>query len=391
MFRRQGHTSAALRRCAGWLLAPALVLASAPIVTFAASQPVPPSNLCIEGSGTCGTVPVQSNKGKKWHPGHYMLMFVSDSKKSRQSVRFGYYDQIASSTTIEGAAIYVRWNELETTRGNYTAGIAYLQAEINKLKSLTVPKRLYLRLFPSAWGTPGDCSVYPTYIVDMGGCAATNHGSYPAFWKPEIADRYIALLQALGAAFDEEPYLETVWPIQETATGGNPEGFNLEAYDTQLRRIALAASQAFKKTSVVMSVNFLGTQARVDSFIAYLGSIDVGVGGPDSCPDCDTPSYSTVQGLSGGVDYRGKIPIQWSVEASEMGFDAVGRDGGYTAQQIYDWNNDVIRASHVLWVRNTSTGTDAQRWTTGILPVINAHALEHTSCPVNYTQGCDRN
>jgi hypothetical protein len=323
----------------------------------------------------------------KWNPGHYMQLFLNQSTPAWQQKRFGYYDEIASNANIEGVVLFVRWRELETALGSYAAGIGYLERELEKLKSLAAPKRLYVRMAPQYYGTSGaQCdSYFPDYILDLGGCAASSSGSIAAFWNPTITNRYIALLQALAAAFDSEPYFEGIWPIRETATGRNPErGFDWSAFDTQLRRIALAARTAFTRTNVVMSVNYLESQARTDRFVEYLYKIGVGVGGPDTAPTVGIWSYKTLQGHSGGVDYRGRIPIHWSVEASELGYDGVGPPGGYTATEIMDFADRTLRTSHLFWARNDTVGTPAQRWHTGILAVINSRPLTHTRCPAVY-------
>jgi hypothetical protein len=112
----------------------------------------------------------------KWSPGHYMLPTLQESKKANQSLRFGYYDAIASNTAVKGSVVYVKWGDIETTNGNYTAGIAYLQAEINKLKGLAVPKRLWVRLTQQAYGANPSCNnteYWPAYVTAMGGCAVT--------------------------------------------------------------------------------------------------------------------------------------------------------------------------------------------------------------------------
>ncbi|KKM20424.1 hypothetical protein LCGC14_1645650, partial [marine sediment metagenome] len=78
---------------------------------------------------------------KKWHPGFYMQISKGFHEQT-QSNRFNQYDTIASNTDVTGIMSSWRWSVLEgNTQGDYTAGLAELQAEIDYCKNLAVPKR----------------------------------------------------------------------------------------------------------------------------------------------------------------------------------------------------------------------------------------------------------
>jgi hypothetical protein len=203
-------------------------------------------------------------------------------------------------------------------------------------------------------------------------------------------------MQALAKAFDNDPYFEGIAPIRETSAGPVKGNFSLDALYTQWRRLAAATASAFAKSNVVFFVNGMGGQKNVDSFIAYLYPLQVGVGAPDTCglDLCGEHRLNivrTLAGLSGGTDYRGKMPIIWSVEGTELGLGKIGPSGGYTAQEIYDIVTSEPQTSHMLWSRLMYTGTPAQKWDPGMLNVINSKPLKHVSCPKVYTQGCTTN
>jgi hypothetical protein len=99
------------------------------------------------------------------------------------------------------------------------------------------------------------------------------------------------------------------------------------------------------------------------------------------------PADGYITGAVGGRDYRALVPIVCSVEESEMGYGSVGRSGGYTAVEIYNYVNTVMRASHMLWTYNlcpSPPATAAQKWPTGILPVINGSPLTYTQRRTNW-------
>ena len=326
---------------------------------------------------------------------------MQTDQNATQAQRFSYYDAIGSNRNIAGVTIGLRWADLEGAQGDYSKGIALISATLDRLKSLPAPKRLFIRMHPMCYGE--NCSddkhlarYYPAYVVKMDGAGAITSGTMAAFWNPAVNDRYIALMQAIAKAFDNDPYFEGIAPIRETSAGPVNKNFTIDALYAQWRRLAAASAAAFVKSNVVFFVNGMGGQKNVDDFIAYLYPLKVGVGAPDTCSLelCGASrlnSVRTLTGLSGGVDYRGKMPIIWSVEGTELGLAKFGVAGGYTAQQVFDIVNTEPRTSHMLWSRIMYTGTDAQKWDPGMLAVINAKPLKHTSCPQIYTQGCTTN
>jgi hypothetical protein len=342
-------------------------------------------------SATPNAVPL-----KKWHPGHYMQITRGNADLV-QSTRFGYYDAIASDTHVIGVVVPFRWSQLEgASAGDYAAGIATIQAEVNKLKGLAVPKRLFIRLMDFHYGGSGGVSNYfPAYVSGTYTYQGTNGVGW-CRWDSTAMDHYIAMLSAYAAAFDDEPYFEGLYLNRESAAAlgsTTPCGYTGAAYDSSYRRMVAAEVAVFKKSNVIESINYLVSQSTTNSHIAYLSSVQAGMGGPDVLPTaCTTQTpyaYNTLTGTSGGHDYRSEIPVLYSVEASEMG----GVLGNCTIDQLRDYANDTLQASHVFWDRNTFSGSASQQWSGGILPYIQtgANALTHTSCPSIYTQGCDTN
>lgn len=301
-----------------------------------------------------------------------------------QSTRFGYYDAIANNTDIVGVVVPFRWNMLEGAQGDYSAGIAALQAEIQYLKNLAVPKRLYLRIIDMGYNQAAS-SIFPTYVLNSGATISTPTSSIWRKWNSTYMDWYINMVTAYAAAFDNEPFFEGFYLIRETALnwGGAtpPPDYNVGDYDTQLRRLALAAKTAWTKTSVVMPANFMGGQSVMDAHVAYLASIAAGVGGPDVLPPphAGTHMYNTLTGASGGHDYRGEIPVQCSIEASELG----GSIGSWTPAELFAFANDTLRTSHLFWQRNYHAGTAEQQWP-AIMTFIASNPLTHTNPPTVY-------
>ena len=339
----------------------------------------------ITATGNLGVV-----SGKKWHPGHYMQILRSNSQ-TVQSVRFGYYDLIASETALQGVVVPFRWAQLEGAKGDYSAGITLVQSEIDYLKALTVPKRLIIRINDHAFGESFE-NTFPAYMNTEGMLYDQGFAIAWKRWNSTAMGYFIDMWEAYATEFDDEPYLESIYLYRETATGGvNPPDYSGSGYVTQTERLVTAGAAAFTKTNVIMPVNFFVSTGATDDMFVHMESEQVGTGNPDTCklPDCNMWGDNTLRGDSGGVDYRGVIPVQYSVETSEIGGGQIGPAGGYTPQEIYDYWT-VLQVSHGFWDRNEFAGTSEQRWPTGILPFIQANPnLVHEGAPSIYTQGVD--
>jgi hypothetical protein len=358
-----------------------LMLATLAVSSVAWAQaPKAPAMLCIDDQ--CAQTP-EPVAGVKWHPGHYMQVLRGEPD-TKQSARFAYYDEIGWNSKLQGVGVFFRWSQLEGARGDYSAGIALIRAEVAKLKSLAIPKRLAIRVMERAYSSPCPASAYfPAYVQTAGKTFTVGNTVQSCQWRrwdPEAMGWFIAMLEAYGRAFDGDPYVEIVSPMHETAIawmGQTPlADFSESALDTQYRRLAVALKKSWPHTIVWMPTNWGLNGARMSAYVDYLHSIGVGVGNPDICPSCNMPVDSFT---------RGKTPHAMSVEVSELGYNSVGPAGGFTAQQIYDYAVGVQKVTHLFWDRNTIIGTTAQRWETGILPIINGLTLSVSLCPSLFT------
>ncbi|MBN1237325.1 MAG: hypothetical protein JXB36_02430 [Gammaproteobacteria bacterium] len=322
----------------------------------------------------------------KWHPGHYMQI-LRGSAHLQQENRFPQYDAIADETHLEGVVVPMPWVQLEPARGDYAAGIQLVRAELAKLESLAVPKRMFIRMMDS--GYLDDCpatSMIPKYVTDLGGTFQTNKGCMWRRWDETVMGWYIDMLKAYAAALDDEPYFEGIVVLREIplAWGGTPPpaDYSNQGYREQLDRLMTEAVAAFERSVVVSPASWVASQTETVRHIEHVHAIGGAVGNMDVCPDCDMWADLAIRGELGGTDFRGRMPLVYSVETSELGLDAVGPDGGYTPYEIHRWANDVQRVTHLFWDRNTYAGTSEQRWP-AILDFIRSNPLTQTDCPEN--------
>jgi hypothetical protein len=333
----------------------------------------------------------------KWTPGHYMQ--VTDWWARTPANRFTYYDasEFASSANFAGASMMFTWSMLEsnTTRGDYTDGIALVTAEIAKLQSLAVPKKLIISIWDQY---PGDGAVnwpdsddyFPHYLKDAGVLVSMSDRITWKKWDATTMGWFIDMINAYGAVFDGNAAVEMIRPCQESSLpSSTPGGFSYSGYVTQMERLVDALKVAWPSTNVWFPMNWGPgpLQSDVSDFCAYCAASAVAIGGPDVAPGWGIWADDVIDGTYGSHDYRGEVPIVYSVETSELGEDTVGVAGGYTIQEVYDFIDGDMHCTHMLWDHNTYVGDSTnQQWygADGIVNITAANPLNHTTYPTAY-------
>ena len=259
-------------------------------------------------------------------------------------------------------------------------------------------------------GTAGSPTYYPPYFYPLFGngnvCSLTNtNASILQFWRTDVQDEYIEILQALAAGLDGHPALSGFIVNRETATGGDPPepSYNVTDYNDGMMRIALAAKAAFVNTPIIMYANFRignGTQTAFNAFAQEMSDNEIALGAPDLAPDCLDPSpdkdcpagFADPQtGVNGSpyLAYNARKNgshshmCAWQLEASQLGNNAVGQSGGYSATALFNFADQYLNCHIVFWDRNLTSGDPDQQWfgAGGLLETLNANALSNTTNP----------
>jgi hypothetical protein len=180
--------------------------------------------------------------------------------------------------------------------------------------------------------------------------------------------------------------------LAETALSPPVSGFSQTAYVTQLKRWYIASNQAWPHTQMRLNANYLGSDTQLSDLIsAITAKGGVAVGGPD--PELPLPTISrTIQAnqifrasRGGGDDHRGQTA--WVGEQQAFG---LGTRITQLPKEIFDYQYNTMRANYMIWLYNTWTGGDPQKWKTGILPFIRSiNGKIHTDCPDKYTNRCN--
>jgi hypothetical protein len=332
-----------------------------------AARPLPPSGLCVEddGGGGCSGA-VDSGSSMKWNPGHYIM------GTSRSEYSAAHLAELATIPGVKGWHQYVHWSTIEKSRGVYDwtflDGLLAL-CEQHKL-------RLIINIKPRTFGGTGTGHL-PAYLAsEPGGNGGwykhpNSGGVSPRIWLRSINDRYIALVRAIGARYNNHPYLEA-FEGSETSFSHVDEAtdWNYDTFMAEQKRLNVATKAAFPNTNVFALTNYSDSETQLADFIAHAANIGMGVGMPDTYPQQNGIGGARPQNLQWGerivmgsryvlgkwvplvgTDYRGVVPLHTHVADPELG----GKEGSWTPQQFYDHAYSSFRATHMSWSRKDYT------------------------------------
>jgi hypothetical protein len=313
--------------------------------------------------------------------------------------------------------------------GAYVYQFAQIDAYLSYLETkLDVPRHFVLSVAPGVFnGTTLDDSVLPNYILtdpamgpspvsgSYGWWGGTGNGNTAtaALHRTALNDRWTALVKAIGAFYDGEPYFEGFaqqedsWEEGALSTNGCPDYSN-SAYLANMRTFLSAAVAAFPHTNVIEQNSWVGVATDAQELEDWMTKHRVAPG------EADTVGASAIQagGIAGALpwgvaaylgvvangsswsppyDMRPMIRYMPDVEAPDMG--AFGGLGGqsFSPSDLLSALNDTLQASHVFWDMIPDGATDilppndnGQAWWSNLCAFLAAHPLTHTTYPQVY-------
>ncbi len=148
----------------------------------------------------------------RFHPGHYVL-------NSGQSISQATLDEIANNPDVRGVSNVYDWVSLESAMGVYD--FSAIAADLAAVKSIN--KRLMVMIRDKSFSGNPFLPV-PAYMHTpeySGGYIGADQVGYVAkHWVAAVNARHTALIQALGAAFSDDPFVEVV-KTAESATAAD--------------------------------------------------------------------------------------------------------------------------------------------------------------------------
>jgi hypothetical protein len=242
-----------------------------------------------------------------------------------------------------------------------------------------------------------------TGISGYGSDVVVEGGNYNilAYWRPPVMDRWIALVNYLGARYDSDPNVEAIIPLSEIGVAVQniavtDPSYSLSAITTQYLRLAAAVQTSWPTTNKILFNNWAkvgGAIQDLTNLSAQFATDGWGMGGPDiiymapyGAPS-ETYGEQIVRGAGGAygaVDYRGTTPIIYEQQANA--FNWVNQTSAGTEDYAYS----TLEATHVVWTNDGLNGNSMQQWSSGVLPALVAvNFRTHATCPTIYTDGCN--
>lgn len=382
--------------------------------TSGVARPLPPTGVCVEDAEGMVCAPARKvSGGIKWNPGHY-VMGTSRSEYSPEHIR-----ELAGVPGVKGWHQYLHWSTVEKARGVYDWTF------LDKLLALCEENnlRLIINIKPRTFGG-SSTSHLPAYLAnEPGGNGGwykhpNNGGVSPRIWLPAINDRYIALVRAIGARYNDHPYLEA-FEGSETSFSHVDEAsdWNYAEFMEEQMRLNEATKAAFPNTNVFSIANYSDSESQLADFIEHSVDLGMGVGVPDTYPQQKGIGGAAPQNLQWGerivmgsrhvlgkwvplvgTDYRGVTALHTHVADPELG----GKEGSWTPQQFYDHAYASFRATHMSWSRKDYTisgepdsANEDIYWNSGSQPRIKdwlarnaATAPWNKACPKAYAGRC---
>ena len=357
------------------------LLFSYPLISLAAPPPAP-EGLCIEaqeGITHCavddaspagmpnpnGVAPRNVNP-ENFNPGHYLSAGAGD-----ESAAAAFGKIAGQSGFIGGKRIYA-WRGLEPARGDYD--FSRIEEDLEYLKS--IGKRLWIQIGYTQFNGAA-LPHMPEYMWNNAsfGCGPENYGTYkrqaqdggwiPCYWNDNVKARYVALVDALGARFNDEPYFEGI-SIGETAmdpaAAALHAGYSIVAIQDAFKDRSRAMKKAFPDKVVMQMVNFAAFD--LEEFSAWLAGNGIAIGSPDiilhnsSLTDVTYPQYlKHHDSVATGPD------VQW--DNYTRGKPGAGRS--YTAEELLLGAIEETNPWYMFWQMREPYFSDE------LLPAIGRH------------------
>ncbi len=302
-------------------------------------------------------------------PRHFVF-FGSDRERIRER-------SFLDAPHVAGAQLRYSWRELEPERGRYALGplledLAFLERH---------GKRLWVQIQDVSFSAR---VLVPEYLVKdpaFGGGVAPqfSEGAPPRFagwvarrWDPAVRARFVALLEAVGAAVDGRVEGVNLAETSIELADPGPAGFTPAGYAAAIREIMTAARKAFSRSRVIVYANFMpgewlphDDRGHLRAIYAHAGRIGVGVGGPDLLPHRKGQRNHSLPLIAArGPDVVAGVAVQDGNLADKDA--ATGRP--VTVAALYRFARDSLRLDYLFW------GTEEPYYSRDVLPFLRALA-----------------
>lgn len=370
-----------------------------------------PLNISANSPTVTGTIVPIVGAAIKFHPGHYAWYAPSRWFRVDEAAPLAdilaFIDGLANEPAVKGIHLATLWGAAEgDTAGSYK--FASFDAILARCQLRG--KRLLLQIAAGwAGNIDSNYTIFPKYIVDQFGIINSTQVEKPTrtvgLWLVPQMDRYIALIEAFGARYNNHPYMEMI-SFPETAIGGiSTNGFSNQAYLTQIQRLIAATRAAWPNTGLRVSANDLAPDPLMTSLFETCKTYACAIGGPDVWPATITQADRQYAGYNASRQLVYEVLIDklpWAVEIQSPELSRQPQTGfptGFTCQQLYNaalngytatqggdagFVQPAYKVKYLIWYVNTWAGDSTTQWQNGELPVIRANPNTNSQIPTLY-------
>lgn len=301
---------------------------------------------------------------KKWTPGQY-IRADAQGYPSKDAQHYATYDKALPYSNIKGCEIPINWYRTNPSEGQYDW--TYVDAHINRItENRTNGKKVLLVTQFQNFGSTvpsypynGDDATLPNFILQAGwGATRTSNGVMPKLDISGCMDAFILWLQAIGAKYDTDPYVD-LFTVGETSSAYS--GMNAANYATQWNRIPAVLAAAFPNTFTCISHNGLTSPTTSIALNALMVSNGVGLAVEDAAGFYGSEpaqyggwGYYAYAGVGTYDDGDGNGPINYGFTDSRLtsavrAEQQVVRSNVVTLAQVNALMNNHWRNSHSVW------------------------------------------
>lgn len=343
--------------------------------------------------------------GVRFNPGHWVGMHQVSSGfrygSSQLLVEDPRIAELRQIPQVVGVKFMKYWRYWEgPTQGDYTRAFTMIDHYLDELtKNPTTssqPKRLIMDLLPTVFSSTLS-NIFPEYYFDSGLYEETTDGYVADVWNAATMDKIIALMRAVTDRYASNPYFEGI-ASQETALLFNttPSSYSTTKWYTQFKRMIVEYRANAPTCAFFPALNYLGTNAQMTDLIQTCITQKAVPGGPDTFGrvwvenghrrlQADSMYRNeSYNGSSSGTDFRGQVSWKNEIQNPEIGGNFNDEQDGYgpfSAVELIDTINNINQAHYAIWEYNTTYGGAAQKWSTGMLPLIQSTPISHTTNP----------
>lgn len=275
----------------------------------------------------------------KFHPGHYVSLNHHDAPEN-------VLPALAAIPGVRGVQIRYPWRRLEPSPEVYDLSSLATDLALARRHGLQLVAFIEDKtFFTDAHHLPDDLASL-ALPFQRGGRVAKR-------WDPVVVARLGALLEAIGARFDDDPAFEGI-ALQESAMGFSRaierrHGYTPERYRDALKAILRAARAALPTSQVFWYMNFLeGRQAYLADVAETAVSERVAMGGPDVLPDRPSlvrltyPLYAR---------FSGRLTLFCSIQNDSYAHRRTSGEGYWSLPELLRFARDDLGVSYLFWNR----------------------------------------